>query len=219
MGLENTVSDNKLSIGIIDDHQIFREGICSLLTKNPLFDVQLSANGYEEVISMDLTHLDILIVDISLGAVNGISIVKMLKPKFSHLKIIVLSMMNRDVYEKKAIAAGADLFIDKNEAFNSLEKGILATSGEKEIKQRRISKDLLFKDRGQWEILIEDLSERERDVLEYTLRGVPQKEISFDLGINVKTISTYKRRLLSKLNLSGDIELINLYNTLKNRDT
>jgi DNA-binding NarL/FixJ family response regulator len=204
---------NNINIGLIDDHQIFREGVSSLVGNHAQINVLFSVESYESLDIALLNYLDVLVVDLNLETVNGLSIVKMIRPKFPKLKIIVLSMMSPDVYEKKALETGANIFISKSDAFESLVDAVLKLSvGDIE---NQSDNALIENSASKWDILIEELSSREKDVLKYILLGMTQKEISFELGINVKTISTYKRRLMTKLNVDSDVELVKLYSAVK----
>ena len=198
-------------IGIIDDHQIFREGVQSLVLQSGNREILLSSNTLNSCSDEVLSKLDILILDLNLGSQNGMSLIKPLKTKFPSLKIIILSMMEKEIYEKQALGLSADFYVNKGEAYESLVNILDELEGKVVGQQTKVvSQD------DAWSEILGGLSKREADVLNLMLAGKTQKEISFDLNLSVKTVSTYKRRLMQKLKVSNDLELFSLYNSLKN---
>ena len=197
-----------INIGIIDDHKMFREGVSSLLLKNHKFNIQFSIDDYSLINPDDLKVLDLLILDVSLKTMSGIDIVKHVKPQYPNIKIIMLSMNDAKGFVSESLEAGANLFISKSDAYQDLSNSIESLFTEKDV--RCVTKKIEYDD------VKNLLSKREKIVLDLLMEGKSQKDIASVIDINYKTVSTYKRRLMNKLDVHTDIQLIKLIESIRN---
>ena len=197
-----------INIGIIDDHKMFREGVSSLLLKNHKFNIQFSIDDYSLINPDDLKVLDLLILDVSLKTMSGIDIVKHVKPQYPNIKIIMLSMNDAKGFVSESLDAGANLFISKSDAYQDLSNSIESLFTEKDV--RCVTKKIEYDD------VKNLLSKREKIVLDLLMEGKSQKDIASVIDINYKTVSTYKRRLMNKLDVHTDIQLIKLIESIRN---
>ena len=197
-----------INIGIIDDHKMFREGVSSLLLKNHKFNIQFSIDDYSLINPEDLKVLDLLILDVSLKTMSGIDIVKHVKPQYPNIKIIMLSMNDAKGFVSESLDAGANLFISKSDAYQDLSNSIESLFTEKDV--RCVTKKIEYDD------VKNLLSKREKIVLDLLMEGKSQKDIASVIDINYKTVSTYKRRLMNKLDVHTDIQLIKLIESIRN---
>lgn len=196
-----------INIGIIDDHEIFREGVVSLLTRNENFEITFSIGDYAELKDSLLPEIDVLLLDLSLQTLDGLSIIQIIKPKAPELKIIILSRHDSHVYMKKAKDAGADHFVSKSNAFNLLSESIENLyDPNKKLKAVAPKKDF-----GKFQETLEKLSKREKEVFFLLAEGKTLKEISYLIQINPNTVSTYKSRIFFKLEIENQAELLKLY--------
>ena len=155
-------------------------------------------------------HVDILMCDIDLPKLNGISVLRRLKKEFPNIKTIVFTGQQEDVYAISTIKAGADGFISKTENLLTLKDAIMKVHlGGVYLSPTLSKKIALNKAKGNKGGYFKKLSTREVEVLKLLSNGQRNKEIAEELSINEKTVSTYKARLMKKLNVSNLIDLVN----------
>src|SRR5688572_5150392 len=181
---------------VVDDHPILRDGIKHLLEKAfPSIQIRESqgADGVvEEICGFSWTFVTL---DINLPGQNGLHVLKQAKARCPRTPIIVFSLFSEDSYGPRAIRTGASAYVSKDRSpleLVDVVKSVLR--GEKQ----HLSKATLS--------LL--LSDRETEVLNLIAKGMDRKQIAQTLGINTKTVSTYKARLLHKLDARTTVDLI-----------
>ncbi|RAP26987.1 DNA-binding response regulator [Candidatus Marinamargulisbacteria bacterium SCGC AG-343-D04] len=199
-----------ISIGIVDDHQIFRSGIAHLLKTEDQYNIIFESDSGNDFLSnAPLDKLDIVLLDISLPGISGISVLKELKNRNFSGKIIMLSMFDEQDYGLQSIQYGAHAYLAKNVAaeelincLNTISKGRLYISDS--------LSELLAQSyqNGRYITPHEKLSSREQEVLHLLAEGHTPTDISKLLFISIKTVSTYKARIFSRLDISNQSELI-----------
>jgi DNA-binding NarL/FixJ family response regulator len=199
-----------IKIMIADDHPIFRKGLKDLLAEEIDIQVRGEAADSNEVFNMvQKTQFDILILDISMPGQSGLEILKQLQITNPDLKVLILSVHPADQYGLRVLKAGAFGFLNKDAVPEEIITAIHRIyDGHKyitsEIAERlagEISKD-------QQKRRFERLSDREFEILRLIASGKTPSEIALKLSISVKTVSTYRTRLLDKMNLKNNAELI-----------
>jgi DNA-binding NarL/FixJ family response regulator len=196
---------------IADHHPITRKGITSVLSDEDKYEVVGYVNDGNDILKfLTKTEVDILILEIDIPNLNSITAIKSIKREFSHIKILILSCHPEEMYALSAIKYGAAGYISKTaslqrilNATNQIQKGGIYLN--ENLSQRLINDGnnthgLAYK--------YKKLSSREIEVLNLLSNGKRNKEIAFDLNINEKTVSTYKMRLLKKLEAQNVAELI-----------
>jgi two-component system invasion response regulator UvrY len=222
-----------VKILIVDEHAVMRAGICLLLEGigNKIV-CEEAADGREALRKVSNNDYDAVLLDLSLPDINGLEVLDGIKRSKPNLPVVILSVHDEEQYAVKAYSLGADGYISKEDApsilVHALEK---VAQGGKYISEHLMDAVLTglqnIKTKEQTPSKIKALSRRERQIAEMLVAGVSNKEIAWQLSISVKTISTYKTRILNKLNLNNLAELVvyvvaainsNQWNSYKNRD-
>lgn len=160
-------------------------------------------------------EIDVLLIDLELEGLTSIFEVKSILKEFPKTKIIIYSNLTEQIYAPNSIKAGASGFIHKTAKLGDLAEAITKVHQGKIIMDDTIKKNLdLIAKQNKNERLYRKLSNREVEVLRYLSDGKKNHEIADILNLNEKTISTYKLRLLTKLNVTNLVDLVNKAKTL-----
>lgn len=196
------------NILIVDDHPIIRLAMHMLLEKEKYKIVGEASNG---VTAIDLARKlkpDIIVLDIGLPGLDGFEVIERLQLSDNKAKIIVLTGLSAEIYVGRCIRAGVAGFVSKDNNLTNLVGAIKAVQMGFSCFPTTVSASMMnYATPVNDQELIESLSNREVTVLRYLARGVTNKEIARDLLISSKTVSTYKMRLMQKLNAKNIIEL------------
>ncbi len=161
-------------------------------------------------------EIDVLILDLDLDGLSSIYEVKAILKNYPRTKIIIFSSLSEQIYAPNAIKAGVAGFVHKTSKLESLGVAIMKVHQGNIILNEVIKRNLaLIAKQNKSERLYRKLSNREIEVLRYLSDGKKNHEISSILGLNEKTISTYKLRLLTKLNVTNLVDLVNKAKTLE----
>jgi DNA-binding NarL/FixJ family response regulator len=183
---------------VVDDHPIVRDGIKDLLQRAfPSVEIK-DSSGADGVLQEVSGHpWAFVVLDINLPGQNGLDIIKKTKAKRPEIPIIVFSLYSERQYAARALRAGAIAYLSKERPPRDLIETVKAALEGTPIKRPR-------------EVMVSQpvLSDREVQVLALFVRGLSRKEISQELNINEKTVSTYRARLLHKLDVRNLVELI-----------
>ena len=201
---------------IADNQPIVHYGIKNYFDGNPDFLVVSNVKTFNGILeSIENRFFDVLIVDLELDGFSTINLIKSFVKKYPSTKVLIFSGLSESMYAPNAIKAGASTFVSKNNDLETLENAVVRVqSGEifysKEVKKKI---DLITKQTKK-ERAYKKLSSREIEVLRFLSAGRKNKEIAETLNLNEKTISTYKLRLLNKLNVTNLVDLVNKAKTL-----
>ena len=161
-------------------------------------------------------EIDVLIMDLELDGLNSIYEVKSIIKNFPKTKVVIFSSLSEQIYAPNAIKAGCAGYVHKTSKLESLGVTILKVNNGQIILNDEIKKSLaLIAKQNKSERLYRKLSNREIEVLRFLSDGKKNNEIAKILGLNEKTISTYKLRLLTKLNVTNLVDLVNKAKTLE----
>jgi DNA-binding NarL/FixJ family response regulator len=161
-------------------------------------------------------EVDVLLLDLQLEGLTSIIEVKRLLKEFPKTKIVIYSNLTEQIYAPNAIKAGASGFIHKTAKLADVADAIIKVQEGTIIMNETIKKNLaLIAKQNKTERLYRKLSNREVEVLRYLSDGKKNHEIAEILKLNEKTISTYKLRLLTKLNVTNLVDLVNKAKTLE----
>ncbi|MBU1370296.1 MAG: response regulator transcription factor [Bacteroidetes bacterium] len=205
---------NKIKILIADDHQLFREGLVTLLTDSDQIEVVGQAeNGIDAIDKADKLKPDIIIMDIGMPTLNGIEATKIIKKNQPEVKIIALSMHAEKSYIKQMLGAGAKGYVQKNCAIQKLIEGIhTVNSGNiylsESITEALVEDYLEYKKEDDQMRLFESLTSREMEILILVASGKSTGDIAEELFVSVKTIGTHKHNILEKLQLKTTADLV-----------
>ncbi len=195
---------------IADDHKMFREGLKLILSEAPdIVVADEAASGHEALEKIYKNEYDILILDISMPGLSGLDVLKELKTNRAKPSILILSMYPEEQYALRAIRYGASGYITKSSAPDELIQAIRKISKGGTYISSEIAERLLFsiKDNSE-KLLHEKLSDREFQILRLLATGKTVSQIADELCLSVKTISTYRTRILEKMNMKTTAELI-----------
>lgn len=204
-----------IRVCIADNHPVVHCGLKSYFANHSEIAMISQVYDYESVLEVLGTRsIDILLIDLEL---SGLTTINMLKSiiRENRIKVIIFTDLAEQIYTPNAIKAGVCSYIHKNTNLENLESAILRVSEGEVIFSEDIRKKLnLISKQNKSERLYRKLSTREIEVLRYLSEGRKNNEISKILNLNEKTISTYKLRLLNKLNVTNLVDLVNKAKTL-----
>lgn len=209
-----TLQKPQIRIGLIDDHQLFREGIKSLLSETSWVSFVLEASNEKEFFTqLNSTVPDLILLDLELGDSDGIEIIKKLKVSHPDLKIIMLTMHGEDRMISYLMEIGANAYLMKDSTKLELETAIKSTYEEGFYFSPRVSKVLLKqvqqKDGGVPTINNPyQLTKRELEVLDLISKEHTTPEIAEHFFLSVRTIEGYRKNLMSKLGVKNTAGLI-----------
>ncbi len=206
-----------VKIGLADNHPVVQYGIKSYFKDHA--DIVLSGivDNFDMVTEMlKRKDIDVLVLDLELTGLSSINLIKSLVKDFPKVKIVLFSNLNEQIYAPNAMKAGVSSFVHKNEKLDVLSNIIVKVSRGAVIFSDAVRKNMaLIARQPKSERLYRKLSSREIEVLRYLSNGKKNKEIAEALTLNEKTISTYKLRLLAKLNVTNLVDLVNKAKTLE----
>jgi two-component system, NarL family, invasion response regulator UvrY len=199
-----------INVIITDDHPVVRRGIHQILEDDERIGlISEAADGRELILSLKDRKYDVILLDISLPGKSGIELVSQVKKIQPSVAVLILSMHSEEMYAIKALKSGASGYLTKSSAPEELIFAILKVSkGERYISSSlgdKLAEKLLSEGEKP---LLQLLSLRELEVLNLLASGKTVVHIASDLSLSPKTISTYRQRLLEKLNLHTTAELI-----------
>jgi two-component system invasion response regulator UvrY len=203
-----------MKILIVDDHALVRAGtrlILQGICDDALFDD--AEKGNEALQKVRERDYDVVILDLALGDISGFEVLAGIRREKPRLPVIVVSMHLEEAYAVKAYAWGADGFIGKRSAPAELIHAVKkVVSGGTYISEQLMGAVIAgLRHDSPMEVIppkAKSLSKREGEVAELLVSGASNKEIAWHLSLSVKTVSTYKLRILGKLNLKNLAELV-----------
>jgi DNA-binding NarL/FixJ family response regulator len=200
---------DKLEILVVDDHVVVREGLKRILQECDDCIVAAEAGTVADALAwLRRRAFDLVLLDISLPERTGFELLKTIKKESPGLPVLVLSAYAEDHYAVRAFKEGADGYLNKQSAMDSLIGAIRkVASGGKYLTPalaERIALELRARDDRP---LHETLSDRELAILKLIARGLSLKDIAERLHISPKTVTTYRARILEKTGLASNAEL------------
>jgi DNA-binding NarL/FixJ family response regulator len=206
-----------IKVCLADNYPVVHFGVKSYFKDHA--EIALVANVGSFLMIRDILQtkeIDVLILDLDLEGLSSIFEVKSILKNFPKTKIIIFSGLSEQIYAPNAIKAGISGFVHKTEKMETLSLSIIKVNQGKIIINETVKKNLdLIAKQSKSERLYRKLSNREVEVLRYLSGGKKNHEIAEILSLNEKTISTYKLRLLTKLNVTNLVDLVNKAKTLE----
>ena len=195
-----------LKILAIDDHEVVRDGVKGLFTAgNATFGEARSGSEALNLLRDD--DWDIAVLDISLGGRSGLEVLKEIKLLRPKLPVLMLSMHAEEQYAVRAFKAGASGYINKASSGEELRKAILKIIKGGQYVGPTLAEKIVVQLSQPGKVPHENLSNREFEVLCSIASGQTVKEIAAKLSLSDKTISTYRRRILDKMDMRTNAEL------------
>ena len=195
---------------IADDHAIVRRGLIEILLRELKDSVCGEAENAQQVLAQVQSHSwDLVILDVSMPGRSGVDVLTDLKIAKPKLPVLVLSMHPEDQYGKRVLKAGASGYMNKNSAPEELIKAIRKVlAGGRYVSQALAEKLALDLSEKHVQFPHESLSDREFEVLRLIASGKTVSQIADGLHLSVATISTYRARILEKMNMTTNAELM-----------
>ncbi|MCF8065485.1 MAG: response regulator transcription factor [Desulfarculaceae bacterium] len=199
-----------IKVLLADDHGMVRAGLRSLIEETGDMEVIAEAADGRQAISLALKHpVDVAVVDISMPGTDGLEVINQLQAQRPELPILVLTMHEEEQYVVRSISSGAKGYITKRSAPEQLvsairqvhQGGMYLSQEASELLALRVARG----ERG--DSPLDSLSNREVQVLRALALGQTNREIAESFHISVKTVDTYRFRLLKKLNLRNNADL------------
>jgi DNA-binding NarL/FixJ family response regulator len=205
------VTDRPLRVLVADDHTIVRTGIRHVLEGEPGFDVVGEASSGTEAFELAVElHPDVVVLDISMPAESGLQVAARLRAISSPPRVLILSMHDNAEYVIESVRAGAHGYLLKDTVATELRSAIRAVCRGESYFSPPVASRLSAAVRGEHETRpapLEQLTGREREVLEGIARGRTNKEIAGELGISYRTVETHRESLMKKLQIRTVAEL------------
>ncbi|WP_299251094.1 response regulator transcription factor [uncultured Lacinutrix sp.] len=202
---------------VVDQHPIVSKGL--ELVFNATRDIKFMGsvdNGEAIFEFLKSTPVDVVLTEIDLPKLNGLTALRRIKSEFPETKVIMFSGQSEEVYAVSSIKAGADGFIPKTAGIITLREAILKVYKDGMYLSDTLMQRLNKNSKGlKGSAYYKKLSTREVEVLKLLASGKRNKDIAKELEINEKTVSTYRARLMKKLNVDNLVDLVNQSNTMQ----
>ena len=203
------MSFKKIKILLVDDHTIVRNGIRMML--ETVSDIQVTgeaASAAETMLLVQQQSFDVVLLDIELPDSSGLDLLKILHQNHPKIAVLMLSTYSEDIYKEKALSYGAAGYLTKGTSLETLVSAIhTVAEGSMYVTPERIEKSSISID-DKSKSLHNILSDREYEVFKNLALGLPLTKIGELLDLNAGTIATYRGRILEKLNLTSNAELV-----------
>jgi DNA-binding NarL/FixJ family response regulator len=202
-----------IRVVVIDDHAVLREGLAMVLRHQP--DMQLAGQAADKASAVVLLRAekpDVAVIDLALGAEDGLELVTAMRTLSPSTRILVLTMHEERDYVRAAVSAGAQGYVLKRTSTSSVLDALRSVAqgrtyldpGLGEITWSEIAQEPAPADR------LAPLTPRERQVFERVARGETHREIGEQLGIGKKSVDTYRARVYQKLGIASRAELVSI---------
>lgn len=202
-----------LRIVIIDDHKIVKDGIRAILEEQKNYKVVgEAANGEEALAVIENSKPDLILMDITMPVLNGLDLTRRLRQNGNSTKVLILTMHKELSYLKQALQAGANGYLLKNCSVNELNTAIQTVMDNRVF----IGSDFTLCSLGtnsDFDIATntskrtQNLSLREREVLQLISEGASTRDVAKRLAVSIKTVETHRRKIMRKLDLFSVAEL------------
>ena len=204
-----------IRILLADDHGIVREGLRSLLEKEPDIEVVGEAEDGRKALGLVRELLpDVVIMDISMPGLNGADATRQIVRQFPTVKVIALSMHSNRIFVADMLKAGASGYVLKECLFEELVEAIrIVAAGDKHLSPKVagvVVSDYVKRLAGGAESPLETLTGRQREVLQLIGEGKNTKQIALELHVSSKTIEASRRKIMEKLDAHSIAELVKI---------
>lgn len=200
---------DKINVLIADDHAIVRQGLKQILSETE--DLHVAGEAEDGVEALQLARQqawDVILLDVTMEKRNGIETLKQLKREFPKLPVLILSMHPEEQYAVRAIQSGASGYLTKGSAPEQLVTAIRQVARGQKYISPTLAEKLAVMVAGGERSPLEKLADRELEVLRLIASGKTLVQVAETLNIAGQTVSTYRARILEKLQLESTAELI-----------
>lgn len=203
-----------LRIALVDDHDLFREGLSALLDRAGFEVVWQAGSTRDAVAAAAKTHADVVLMDLSMPGTSGIDATQALLKQDSSLRVLVLTMHSSEEFVVQAFLAGATGFALKTQTIDEVVEAIRRTAEGKMYLASSIPRATLVEYNRRIQHVskspLDRLSARERQVFELAAQNKPNRDIAVELGISVKTVESHRLAVHKKLGVRSAAALIRI---------
>jgi two-component system, NarL family, invasion response regulator UvrY len=195
---------------LADDHRLFRDGLKRILGETAdIIVVGEASDGLDALEKMRQGGWDVALLDVSMPGMNGLDVLKRIMNEGGKHQVLMLSTYHEDEYAIRTIRAGASAYLTKNSPIDLLISVIRRLANGGRYIDPKLAEKLLF-DLGPPSTLSPHsiLSDRELHVLKLIAAGISLTEISQKLALSSKTVSTYRARILEKMRMQNNAQLV-----------
>lgn len=197
---------------LADDHPLFMDGIASLLSARDYVVVGQAGNGAEAVRMVEELRPDLVLMDIRMPIVDGLAATRLIQAQYPDTKIVVLTVSEEDADLFESIKSGAAGYIqkslDSDQFFELLDAVMRGEAGLTPVLAGKILHDYARRQRSSSKPGPEELTPREREVLERVAQGATNAEIAGQLDVSENTIKFHMKNILQKLHASNRAEVV-----------
>lgn len=207
---------SRISVMIVDDHTLIRETWSFLLGRNENFEVIAELGDGQQAIEIARDKRpNIVLLDINMTPLNGFDVLKMIRKLSPGSKVIAVSMHSQPAYAKKMLRLGAKGYITKNSPRQEMLDAIMEVHRGNIYVCQEVKNILSEQMLGEQEAVpgLNQLSEREIEIINQIRDGLSSKEIADKLGISIKTVEVHRHNILKKLKVRNTASLINYINS------
>ena len=208
----------EINVFVVDDHQIFLNGIISLLEDEPNIKIVGTApNGKLALERIRTTKADVVLMDINMPEMDGIEATKQLKKTNPDLKILMLTMHSEPRFIKECLEIGAKGYVLKNISKDDLLKAIETVYQDKPYLDNDTQEKLISsisnadeEDDKNYDELAAQITQRELEILQLIALGLTSQDIATKLFISKNTVETHRKNMLAKLNVNNTAALLKI---------
>ncbi len=199
-----------IKVLIADNHPAVRQGVKYVLEKTPGFELIAEVSTTTELFeTLSKLSPDVVMLEMDIPDINGIATLRKMKQEYPEAKVLMYSGQSEDVYALSSIRAGAFGYLSKSADLEYIITAIKKVSEGNMFITNELAQRLAFDEGSQKpRRFFRKLSSREIEVLKLLATGKRNKEVAEDLNLNEKTVSTYKARLMRKLNVDNLVDLL-----------
>ena len=202
--------ENSIKVLVADDHEIVRQGLKTIISEClDLSIVGEAENGNQVLKILKKTKVDVVLLDFDMPGKNGLDTLIELKALYPKLPVMILSIFPEDHYGTRFLKAGASGYLQKSSATDQLIDAIRKVfNGGKFISSALTDKLVTGLNKDNEQFLHESLTDREFQVFRLLSTGKKLKEIADELCLSINTISTYRSRILQKMDLKNNADIV-----------
>lgn len=199
-----------IRVFVADNHPIIHKGVKAVFRNSSEIDIVGKGIHYRELIDfLNAKKVSVILLELSLPGFDGIHLLKEIKKEHPKVRILIFSSLEEELYAISTLKAGASGYLCKTAPLNHLREAILKISAGGVFITNQLAEVIAFSETGgNPNAALDKLSEREIQVLRHLVNGKRNKEIGLLLGINDKTVSTYRTRIMKKLEVKNFVELV-----------
>ena len=202
--------ENSIKVLVADDHEIVRQGLKTIISEHSDLSIAGEAeNGNQVLKILKKTKVDVVLLDFDMPEKNGLDTLIELKALYPKLPVMILSIFPEDHYGTRFLKAGASGYLQKSSATDQLIDAIRKVfNGGKYISSALTDKLVTGLNKDKKQFLHESLTDREFQVFRLLATGKKSKEMADELCLSINTISTYRSRILQKMDMKSNADVI-----------